>query len=176
MSKASLQNRLQQARKIRAKIVAKTDDPHCSCSSIDRFLSCRRGCYYYLVRCLKPKVEPAHFSEGTAWHNALDYYYTFGTIKAGLKSLTDHYKEKRKERGLTNITIDKLREQEAMLRGMFKGYIQTLGKKDRKDWNFVKCEKSFSIPQFLGSSLSFQGRIDCVIEIKSGKNIASTHW
>jgi len=161
------------AKRINAIAPIREGPPHFSPSSMNNFLTCRRLCYWYLVRRLVKKGEKEALEIGLNWGNVMDELYSWEAIEPAVKALKKHYKKMKKKRFMADNTIEDLKVQEAMLTGMMKGYYEVHKEKDFKKWKFIRNELPFDIEDFMNTGLNFTGRLDGVIKIntKSDKGI-----
>ncbi len=157
----------------KGKAITKNPDiiiPHGSPSSLGNFLSCRRKAYWHLVRRLTMKKGRLSLEVGTMWHSGLDTWYAKKKIMPARRAI---YKEMDKIIATGYSSLDSpwnIAFTRSMLNGMLFGYIDRYGKKDLKTWKWLATEKQFEILNFMGSGISFTGRIDGVIEILRGSN------
>ncbi len=147
----------------------RTRPPSMSPSTIDTFLSCRRKAWYHKIRRITLKTPKLALELGSLWHKILDSWYTWGKKEAALKVIRIEIRKNIREGFSAFSSPTSASIATATLKGMFLGYLERYGKKDLKIWKWRKGEHEFTIDKFLGTSLTFQGIIDGVIEIKKGK-------
>lgn len=140
-------------------------------SARSTFLSCPQKYQYSYVYGLAPRKPQIPFLVGGLFHNELEILYTTGKLN---NSAMEERVGKACESasnfpGVSAEDSDIIWMQQAVVRGMVRGYAQEYLKKDMKDFEVVEAEGSFRAN--LPGGWIYRGKKDLVLRRKKNKKL-----